>query len=88
MPSITIRNLPQDLHTRLKKQAQRNRRSLHQEVIAELAAGLDSASAAERLASARKRMKLASVEIDQIRSRMNGLMTTGEIDAAIKEGRS
>lgn len=38
MAALTIRNLPDELHARLKEQAKRNRRSLNQEVIAELEA--------------------------------------------------
>jgi plasmid stability protein len=36
MATLTIRNLPDEVHERLKEQAKRNRRSLNQEVIAEL----------------------------------------------------
>lgn len=37
MKTITIRGLPDEVHARLKEQARKNRRSLNQEVIAELA---------------------------------------------------
>jgi plasmid stability protein len=37
MATITIRDLPEHLHLILKQRARRNRRSLNQEVIAELA---------------------------------------------------
>jgi len=36
MATLTIRNFPDEVHERLKQQAKRNRRSLNQEVIAEL----------------------------------------------------
>jgi len=36
MKTLTIRGLPDEVHERLKEQAKRNRRSLNQEVIAEL----------------------------------------------------
>ena len=36
MATLTIRNLPDEVHERLKARAKRNRRSLNQEVIAEL----------------------------------------------------
>jgi antitoxin FitA len=37
MATIAIRDLPEHLHLILKQRARRNRRSLNQEVIAELA---------------------------------------------------
>jgi len=36
MKTLTIRGLPEQVHVRLKEQAKRNRRSLNQEIIAEL----------------------------------------------------
>ncbi len=33
MPSVTIRDLPPELHNRLKESAQRNRRSLNAEIL-------------------------------------------------------
>ena len=33
MATLTIRNLPEDLHAALKERARKNRRSLNQEVI-------------------------------------------------------
>lgn len=36
MATLTIRNLPDELHQRIKERAKKNRRSLNQEVIAEL----------------------------------------------------
>lgn len=33
MPTITLKNVPEDLHRRLKARAARNRRSLNSEVI-------------------------------------------------------
>jgi|GEM_PF-303460 len=38
MAKLTIRNLPDEVHERLKEQAKRNGRSLNQEVIAALGA--------------------------------------------------
>ncbi|MEY3896508.1 MAG: Arc-like binding domain [Verrucomicrobiota bacterium] len=87
MATLTIRNLPENLHALLKERARKNRRSLNQEVIAELSAVPDSMDDAARLADSRERMRRVTAEIDGIRSRMTGFMSGEEIDAAIEEGR-
>jgi plasmid stability protein len=87
MATLTIRNLPENLHALLKERARKNRRSLNQEVIAELSAVPDSMDDAARLAESRERMRRVTAEIDGIRSRMTGFMSGEEIDAAIEEGR-
>jgi len=33
MPSLTLKNVPEDLHQRLKEQAEQHRRSMNQEAI-------------------------------------------------------
>ena len=40
MATITLKNVPDDLHKKLKAQAERNRRSLNQEAIEILSDGL------------------------------------------------
>lgn len=87
MATLTIRNLPEELHHSLKLRAKRNHRSVNQEVIAELSAVPDFTDEAARLAASRKRMRRVTAEIDGIRERMNGFMSGEEIDAAIEEGR-
>lgn len=87
MATLTIRNLPDALHARLKERARLNRRSLNQEVIAELETVGVEAGEEGRLAAARERMRLGTEKIDTMRSRMTRFLTTEEIDAAIKEGR-
>jgi plasmid stability protein len=87
MATLTIRNLPENVHALLKERARRNRRSLNQEVIAELSAVPDSKDDAARLAESRERMRRVTAEIDGIRERMTGFMSGPEIDAAIEEGR-
>lgn len=85
---MTIRGLPDEVHARLKERAKRNRRSLNQEVIAELsetAFGADGEEA--RVARARARMEMAATKIDEMRSRMTRFLSAEEIDAAIEEGR-
>ena len=55
MATITLKNLPDELHVRLKERAARNRRSLNNEVIAclEEAAEFESGNTEDFLAKAR-----------------------------------
>lgn len=87
MATITIRNVPDELHAALKERARRNRRSLNQEVIAELSGDAGEEDEAARIAVARERVRAANEKIDEMRSRMKRFMTSEEIDAAIREGR-
>ena len=88
MATLTIRNVPDDLHGRLKERAKRNRRRLNQEVIAELSEiGSDGEDDEVRIGRARERMREATAKIDEMRSRMPRFMSAEEIDKAIKEGR-
>lgn len=87
MATLTIRNLPEDLHALLKERARKNRRSLNQEVIAELSAAPESMDDTARVAASRERMRRVTAEIDGVRNRMTGFMSGEEIDAAIEEGR-
>ena len=45
MATLTLKNIPDDLHAVLKESAQRNRRSLNSEILARLEAGPESRSA-------------------------------------------
>ena len=87
MATLTIRNLPEQLHETLKLRAKRNRRSLNQEVIAELAAVSELGDETTRLDAAKERMRRTTAEIDVVRSRMIRFMNAEEIDTAIEEGR-
>jgi plasmid stability protein len=84
MAILTIRNVPDDLHARLRERARRNRRSLNQEVIVERAAADEASGAAASLA----RMRRVAEDTAAIRLRMEGLMAPDEIDDAINEGRA
>lgn len=83
MATLTIRNLPDDLHALLKERARRNRRSLNQEVIRELSA----ASVRIGADASRQRWEQANALVDEMRTKMKQFMTAEEIDAAIQEGR-
>jgi len=86
MATLTIRNLPADVHARLREQARRNRRSLNQEIIAELTR-VSGHSEGDRVAIARERIRHAIRETEKIRTGMKRFMTAKEIDEAIEEGR-
>lgn len=88
MATLTIRNLPDELHLALKERTKRNRRSLNQEVIAELAAVPGDGDDAARLAASRERMARALEAVDEARMGMTRFMSAEEIDAAKREGRA
>jgi len=81
MATLTIRNLPDEVHSALKERAKLNRRSLNQEVIAELEGG-------SPVEGSQVRMERVMRETDEIRSRAKAFLTSEEIDAARKEGRA
>ena len=82
MATLTIRNLPEELHLALKERARKNRRSLNQEVIL----GLDAAAGRTETETAVERWQRANAMVDEMRARMTRLMTEAEIDASIREG--
>lgn len=80
MATLTIRNLPDEVHARLKEQAKRNRRSLNQEVIAELSelcAAQDQDDAMHSLLR----------ESDAFYGALKRPLSTKDIRRAIEEGR-
>lgn len=82
MRTITIRNLPDEVHTRLKERARRNRRSLNQQVIADLSLSGVEEGAEDRAARVEREIR----ESDVLRSRTKGFLTAEEMDAAKREG--
>jgi hypothetical protein len=73
MSTLVVKNLPDDLHARLKDQAERNRRSVTQEAISLIQVGLVAPRIAPKLPPP---IKLKG-----------GPLTTEEIETAINEGR-
>jgi len=80
MPAtITIKNIPDDLHMELKARAARHRRSLNGEIIAILE---------ERLHRRKRKPEEVLASIHALRERFKDFrMTDEEIDQAKKEGR-
>lgn len=78
MPNITLKNIPDSLHQRLKESAVQHHRSLNKEIIARLEAQLGSPhlDAEQQLA-----------EIRTLRQRVPLYATPEEIDAFKQEGR-
>lgn len=77
MKTLTIRGLPDDVHERLKQRARLNRRSLNQELIAELVEVLkDDVGGGEVLSAC-----------EHFRSGLKNPQSAEMIRAAINEGR-
>ncbi len=79
MASITIKDIPPELHQQLKERAERHRRSLNAEVIA----CLESVLAAEQIDPERELQ-----EIKMLRERVGGYLTQDDLDFMIEEGRN
>lgn len=84
---MTIRDMQDDLHALLKERARRNRRSLNQQVIEELACLAGHAVGGD---GQRKRLRAEELigMVEGMRGRMKGFMTAEEIDRAKREGRA
>jgi plasmid stability protein len=80
MATLTLRNVPDDLYAALKESAKRNRRSLNQEAIAELAAGQQAVPPGRDLAAER-----ASAGREALEGRI--WATPQQIERFINEGR-
>lgn len=82
MATLTIRNIPDEVHARLKAQAKRNRRSLNQEVIAELLERQD------RGVGERERFVNQMIaESEAVYAAVKKPMTTQEIRKSMEDGR-
>ena len=79
MPSLTIKNVPEDVHRSLKRQAEVHRRSLNQEI-------LDVLSREARRVPLDVEMFLE--DLQRLHGRMKGrCLPAADIDAAKREGR-
>lgn len=84
MKTMTIRDVPEDLHAALKARARRNRRSLNQQVIAELSREGEGETDVERGLRVEHEIR----EVAALRKRAKGFLTAAEIDNAKREGRA
>jgi plasmid stability protein len=84
MATLTIRNLPEELHHTLKLRAKQNHRSVNQEVIAELSLAKNCETPEET----KVRVEREILEIDELRARAKGFLTAKQIDEAKREGRA
>jgi plasmid stability protein len=80
MKTLTIRGLPEEVHSLLKSRAKKNRRSLNQEVIAELTKVEEEQAKYERVGRL-----IAGAE--SVRRGIAEPLTKDEIADAIREGR-
>lgn len=85
MKTMTIRGVPESVHSAVAERARRNRRSLNQQVIAELAGEAHELSDAE---SKRKRAEAILLAAERARGGLPRFLSAEEIDAAVREGRA
>lgn len=83
MPTLTIRNMPDALHEALKERAKKNRRSMNQEVIAELSELAEESHDESKRNRAAQMIALA----DSLRRELQRTLSAEEIRAAIDEER-
>lgn len=79
MKTVTLRGMPDELHARLKLRAQKNRRSLNKQIIAELA---ESAETEQRT-----KAETLLARTDELRAQLGTFATAEEIDEAKRYGR-
>lgn len=83
MKTLTIRDVPDELHEALKKRALQNRRSMNQQVVAELGDVVVGETEQQRRFRVEKEIEWA----EEARKSMTRFLTAEEIAAAIEAGR-
>ncbi len=78
MATITLKNIPDDLHRRLRESAARHHRSMNREIIARLE---------EQLMPAKRDADAKLAELRALRQQLPVYAMPEEIDAAKDEGR-
>lgn len=81
---MTIRGVPDSIHRALVERARRNRRSLNQQVIADLAGEEFDMQGAD---SKHSRAEMMILGAEQVRRLLPRCLSADEIDDAIREGR-
>jgi plasmid stability protein len=76
MPSILVKDLPDELHQRLKVRARRNRRSMAKELLELISGSLEDRSGPPSLE-----------EIDRLRVAGSRPLTQEVLDEALRDGR-
>jgi len=79
MPSLTIKNVPEDLYLQLKETASRHRRSMNSEIIVLLERSLKHVQPDEEDRATR---------IQRLRDRFPGHLTDADLREAREEGRT
>ena len=79
MPTITLKNIPEDLHRELKKRAEQHHRSLNREVLATLQSATDQSLRLEPVALIR--------EARAVRKKFKRPVSPAQIKAWIRRGR-
>ena len=80
MPSITVKNIPDDVYARLKTAAQTNRRSINNEIIARIE---------DSLVSRRVPAHEVIARVRRLHARFGSQsFTTEQLDEARREGRA
>ncbi len=80
MKTLTIRGLPQEVHETLKRRAAENRRSLNQEIIAELVEAVE-------VSNIRNRIDSVMASNEWFRGQLKHTLPEEQIREAINEGR-
>ena len=78
MPSITVKNIPDEMYARIKQSAKVNRRSVNNEIIYQLE---------QKLFSNRVNEEEVLFKARAFRSKVKGSLSPEEIENAINEGR-
>lgn len=78
MPSITVKNIPEEIYNKIRKQAEAHHRSINSEIIA----CLEQTVQARRI-SPEKILQ----EARRLRKKVKGKLSSREIEEAINQGR-
>lgn len=81
MATLTLQNIPDDLHAALNQLAKMHQRSVDEEAVAVFEHALpNELSRAERIAN-------TNANTESLRQTMTGFLSAKEIDEAVEEGR-
>ena len=78
MPSITVKNIPDEVYEKIKERAESNRRSINSEIVF----SLEKSVQADRVSE-----EEVLYQVRNFRTSISKGITENEINSAIKEGR-